>query len=56
MRLTVDASLAVPPFEQLRTQIVDAVRDGSLTPGSRLSPVRALALPQPADPAARAGV
>jgi DNA-binding transcriptional regulator YhcF (GntR family) len=43
MRLTVDASLAVPPFEQLRTQIVDAVRDGSLTPGTRLSPVRALA-------------
>ena len=40
MRLTVDASLAVPPFEQLRTQIVDAVRDGSLTPGTRL---RALA-------------
>ncbi|MAP64068.1 MAG: GntR family transcriptional regulator [Microbacterium sp.] len=43
MRFTVDAALSVPPFEQLRTQIVHAVREGALAPGTRLSPVRALA-------------
>jgi DNA-binding transcriptional regulator YhcF (GntR family) len=34
---------AVPPFEQLRTQILDAVTSGDLVPGARLPTVRRLA-------------
>ncbi|MFB9071788.1 GntR family transcriptional regulator [Citricoccus parietis] len=33
----------MPPFEQLRARITALVDDGSLTPGSRLPSVRALA-------------
>jgi DNA-binding transcriptional regulator YhcF (GntR family) len=33
----------MPPFEQLRTQILDAVTSGDLAPGARLPTVRRLA-------------
>ncbi len=41
--LRVDEQLRTPPFEQLRMQVIDAVRDGRLSPGTRLPTVRALA-------------
>lgn len=40
---TVDETSPVPPFEQLRTQLADAVRSGLLPPGTRLPTVRQLA-------------
>ena len=39
----IDQSGAKPLFDQLRTQIIDAVRDGRLAPGTRLPTVRDLA-------------
>ncbi|WP_312180726.1 GntR family transcriptional regulator [Arthrobacter sp.] len=39
----IDGSSSVPPFEQLRLQILDAANDGSLPVGTRLPPVRTLA-------------
>lgn len=39
----IDAASSVPPFEQLRVQILDAANDGRLAVGTRLPPVRALA-------------
>jgi DNA-binding transcriptional regulator YhcF (GntR family) len=39
----VDAKAAVPLFDQLRSQIIDGVRDGRLPPGTRLPTVRVLA-------------
>jgi DNA-binding transcriptional regulator YhcF (GntR family) len=39
----VDHDAAVPPFEQLRTQIAGRVAPGELEPGTRLPTVRALA-------------
>lgn len=39
----IDAASSVPPFEQLRLQILDAANDGSLPVGTRLPPVRTLA-------------
>jgi DNA-binding transcriptional regulator YhcF (GntR family) len=41
--LQVDPRSSVPPFEQLRTGIRDAVAAGSLAAGARLPTVRALA-------------
>jgi DNA-binding transcriptional regulator YhcF (GntR family) len=41
--LAVDARSARPLFDQLRTQIIDGVRDGRLSPGARLPTVRELA-------------
>ncbi|REE03907.1 GntR family transcriptional regulator [Citricoccus muralis] len=41
--IVLDLSSPVPPFEQLRARITALVDDGSLTPGSRLPSVRALA-------------
>ena len=41
--LVVDGDSPVPPFEQLRRQVVDAVAAGDLAPGERLPPVRRLA-------------
>lgn len=38
-----DPTSAVPPFEQLRTQIARRVSEGDLAPGSRLPTVRSLA-------------
>lgn len=43
MRFTVEAGSATPPSEQLRMQVVDAVRDGRLAAGAKLPTVRALA-------------
>ncbi|MFC3689099.1 GntR family transcriptional regulator [Aquipuribacter hungaricus] len=39
----VDPSSAVPPYEQVRTQVVALVDSGGLRPGDRLPPVRTLA-------------
>ena len=39
----IDGSSSVPPFEQLRLQILDGANDGRLPVGTRLPPVRALA-------------
>jgi DNA-binding transcriptional regulator YhcF (GntR family) len=39
----VDQHAAKPLFDQLRTQIIDGVRDGRLSPGARLPTVRELA-------------
>ncbi|MCC9196602.1 GntR family transcriptional regulator [Arthrobacter sp. zg-Y820] len=39
----IDAASTVPPFEQLRVQILDAANEGRLAVGTRLPPVRALA-------------
>jgi DNA-binding transcriptional regulator YhcF (GntR family) len=41
--LQVDTNAPKPPFDQLRGQIIDGVRDGRLPPGSRLPTVRELA-------------
>ena len=44
LRLVVDAaSRTTPPYEQLRSQVVDAVRSGELPAGAKLPTVRALA-------------
>lgn len=43
MKFTVDPSSAVPPFEQLRAQVLEAVRSGVLVTGAKLPTVRALA-------------
>lgn len=43
MLLAIDPDSPVAPFEQLRMQIVEAVRNGSLVAGTRLPPVRRLA-------------
>ena len=39
----IDDASSVPPFEQLRVQILDAANEGRLPVGTRLPPVRALA-------------
>ncbi|MFC7765798.1 GntR family transcriptional regulator [Leucobacter soli] len=39
----IDASAPTPPFRQLHEQVVSAVADGRLLPGTRLPTVRALA-------------
>ncbi|WP_445263084.1 GntR family transcriptional regulator [Pseudokineococcus sp. 1T1Z-3] len=41
--LSVDPASPVPPYEQLRGQVVAAVEAGELAPGERLPPVRRLA-------------
>lgn len=41
--VTLDPDAAAPLFDQLRTQIIDGVRDGRLAPGTRLPTVRELA-------------
>jgi GntR family transcriptional regulator len=43
MIVTVDAASAVPPYEQLRTQISSLIRAGAFTRGARLPPIRQLA-------------
>jgi DNA-binding transcriptional regulator YhcF (GntR family) len=42
--LAVDPLSATPPFEQVRVQIIEAVRSGRLAAGTRLPPVRTLAV------------
>jgi DNA-binding transcriptional regulator YhcF (GntR family) len=39
----VDQHAARPLFDQLRTQIIDGIRDGKIPPGTRLPTVRELA-------------
>jgi DNA-binding transcriptional regulator YhcF (GntR family) len=41
--LGIDPRSAVPPYEQIRTQITTMVRTGTLAEGSRLPPIRQLA-------------
>jgi DNA-binding transcriptional regulator YhcF (GntR family) len=41
--LRVDHHSAVPPFEQVRSQVVELVGSGGLKPGDRLPPLRRLA-------------
>ena len=41
--LKVDLKAGRPLFDQLRTQVIDGVRDGALPPGTRLPTVRELA-------------
>jgi DNA-binding transcriptional regulator YhcF (GntR family) len=41
--VTVDPSSSVPPYEQVRTQVIDAVGSGSVAPGAKLPTVRGLA-------------
>jgi len=43
MRLTIDPQSATAPYEQLRSQLIAQVRDGSLLAGTRLPTVRSLA-------------
>ncbi|HEY8115909.1 MAG TPA: GntR family transcriptional regulator [Actinomycetota bacterium] len=43
MRVTMDRSSPEPLWEQLSTVIAERIRRGSLAPGTRLPPVRALA-------------
>ena len=43
MILTIDPSSPVAPFEQVRQQIIDAVRSGELAAGAKLPTVRRLA-------------
>jgi DNA-binding transcriptional regulator YhcF (GntR family) len=39
----IDPASATAPFEQLRTQIISGVKDGTLVPGAKLPTVRNLA-------------
>ena len=41
--LALDSQSSTPPFEQLRSQVIAAVRSGELEPDTRLPTVRALA-------------
>lgn len=43
MIIEVDTSSGVPPYEQVRVAIEQAIADGDLAPGTRLPTVRALA-------------
>lgn len=41
--MRVDGQAGQPLFDQLRTQIIEGIRDGRLSPGTRLPTVRELA-------------
>lgn len=41
--LRIDPRSSAPPYEQLRTQVIDQIGSGELTPGARLPSVRRLA-------------
>lgn len=41
--LSVDAESSVPPFEQLRAQLIEQIETGQLAEGTKLPPVRRLA-------------
>jgi len=43
VRVSVDVTLAEPPFEQVRAQLAGLIGSGRLLPGDRLPTVRALA-------------
>ncbi|SNU02040.1 transcriptional regulator, GntR family [Ruaniaceae bacterium KH17] len=42
-QITIDLGSAVPPFEQVRSQLASLITSGTLTPGTRLPTVRDLA-------------
>jgi DNA-binding transcriptional regulator YhcF (GntR family) len=44
LRLTIDGASSVPPFEQARAQIAAQIANGVLVAGTRLPPVRRLAV------------
>jgi DNA-binding transcriptional regulator YhcF (GntR family) len=44
MDFSLDATSPAPPYEQVRAQVIAAIDDGSLVAGTRLPPVRALAV------------
>lgn len=44
MAFTIDKTASTPPFEQLRDQLIDQIRRGDLSPGTKLPPVRTLAV------------
>jgi DNA-binding transcriptional regulator YhcF (GntR family) len=41
--ISIDPASSVPPFEQLRARLADAIASGELVPGERLPAVRTLA-------------
>ncbi|MBA2280954.1 MAG: GntR family transcriptional regulator, partial [Acidimicrobiia bacterium] len=43
MIVTVDPSAALPPFEQVRSQLATMIRTGQLAGGTQLPPIRQLA-------------
>ncbi|KXC06956.1 MULTISPECIES: GntR family transcriptional regulator [Microbacterium] len=43
MQMVIDPASPVPPFEQLRRRLIDAIDTGELAPGARLPTVRRLA-------------
>ncbi|AWB94405.1 GntR family transcriptional regulator [Agromyces badenianii] len=43
MPITVDPHDAAPPYEQIRAQVIAAVRNGELVPGTRMPTVRKFA-------------
>ena len=43
MLVTISTESDMPPYEQIRTQVREAVQSGLLTPGAKLPPVRRLA-------------
>lgn len=43
MMLIIDPAARTPPYEQLRQQLISAISDGELTPGTKLPTVRRLA-------------
>ncbi len=43
MELVVDPHAPIPPYEQLRMQVIEGVRTGALSPGDKLPTVRRLA-------------
>ncbi len=43
MDVQLDPTASSPPYEQIRSQIVEQVRSGALAPGAKLPTVRALA-------------
>jgi DNA-binding transcriptional regulator YhcF (GntR family) len=43
LMITIDAGSAVPPYEQVRSQLAQQINDGTLAVGTRLPTVRKLA-------------
>jgi DNA-binding transcriptional regulator YhcF (GntR family) len=43
MTVLIDATIAVPPYEQIRVQLATQINDGTLPVGTKLPTVRALA-------------